>query len=47
MYSTIKLSFAVAVLAISIAQPLKLVAQSSDQPITSKELVSLLFQAFR
>src|SRR6266566_103660 len=47
MYSTIKLSFAVAVLAISIAQPLKLVAQSSDQPITSKELVSLLYQLQR
>ena len=44
MYATLKLSFAVAVLAISIAQPLKVAAQSSDQPITSKELVSLLYQ---
>jgi hypothetical protein len=44
MYSILKLSFAVAVLVLSIAQPLRLAAQSTSQPLTSKELVSFLYQ---
>ncbi len=44
MYSILKLSFAVAVLVLSITQPLRLAAQSTSQPLTSKELVSFLYQ---
>src|SRR6266496_2644798 len=44
MYSSLKLCFAVVVLAFSFAvQPLRLTAQSSTQPLTSKEIVSLLY----
>ena len=38
-----RLSFVIALLALSIAQPVKLAAQSSGQPLTSKEIVGLLY----
>ena len=38
-----KLSFVIALLALSIVQPVKLAAQSSEQPLTSKEIVGLLY----
>ena len=38
-----RLSFVIALLALSIVQPVKLAAQSSGQPLTSKEIVGLLY----
>ena len=38
-----RLSFIIALLALSIVQPVKLAAQSSGQPLTSKEIVGLLY----
>jgi hypothetical protein len=43
MYPTLKLSFAVVVIALSFAYPLQLAAQATSQPLTSKELVSFLY----
>ena len=43
MCSIRRLSFVIALLALSIAQPVKLAAQSSGQPLTSKEIVGLLY----
>lgn len=43
MYSIRKLSFVIALLALSLVQPVRLVAQSSGQPLTSKEIVGLIY----
>jgi len=43
MCSIRKLSFLIALLALSLVQPVKLAAQSSGQPLTSKEIVGLIY----
>ena len=43
MCSVRKLSFVIALLALSLVQPVRLAAQSSGQPLTSKEIVGLVY----